>query len=169
MVKEIKKEIKLKVPEKEDFDTALINVLKFFLDTESKSKIYLYLRKHGKSTSREIAKGANLYPSSTREALIEMTKTGITTREKLETKGAGKNPYVYEAILPSELMKKRIDKIENRLNKLINLDTYLKGDKEVKAPGVPVRIRIEKIEDEEGNVNIKVEKETATGDKIEEK
>ncbi|MEE8359046.1 MAG: helix-turn-helix domain-containing protein [Candidatus Hydrothermarchaeales archaeon] len=162
------KELKVKVPEIEDFDAALVNVLKFFLDTESKAKIYLYLRKNGKSTSREIAKGANLYPSSAREALIEMTKTGITKREKLKKEGVGKNPYIYEAISPIELTKKKIDKIEKRLNKLINIDTYLKGDKEVKPPGVPVRIRIERIEDEEGNVNIKVEKETATGDKIKE-
>ncbi len=168
MVKEIKKEIKLKVPEKEDFDTALVNLLKFFLNTESKSKIYLYLRKHGKSTSTEIAKGANLYPSSVREALKEMTQAGVATREKLQKEGAGKNPYVYEAITPTELTKQKIDKIEKRLNKLINIDSILKGDKEVKAPGVPVRIRIERIEDEKGNVDIKVEKETATGDKIEE-
>ncbi|MFQ5888102.1 MAG: helix-turn-helix domain-containing protein, partial [Candidatus Hydrothermarchaeales archaeon] len=117
------KELKVKVPEIEDFDAALINVLKFFLDTESKAKIYLYLRKRGKSTSTEIAKGANLYPSSVREALVEMTKAGIATREKLVKEGAGKNPYVYEAISPTDLLKKKVDKIENRLNKLINLDT----------------------------------------------
>ncbi|MFQ5887838.1 MAG: helix-turn-helix domain-containing protein [Candidatus Hydrothermarchaeales archaeon] len=162
------KEIKVKVPEMEDFDAAVINLLKFFLDTESKAKIYLFLRKHGKSTSREIAKRANLYPSSVREALIEMTKAGITTREKLKTEGAGKNPYVYEAISTTELTKRKIDRIEQRLNKLISLDTYLKGDKKIKPPGVPVRIRIEKIEDEEGNVDVKVEKETATGNKIKE-
>ncbi|MFQ5974903.1 MAG: helix-turn-helix domain-containing protein [Candidatus Hydrothermarchaeales archaeon] len=163
------KELKVKVPEIEDFDAALVNLLKFFLDTESKAKIYLYLRRRGSSTSREIAKGANLYPSSVREALKEMTKSKITTREKLEIEGAGKNPYIYEAISPTDLMKKKVDKIENRLNKLINLDTYLKEDKEVKPPGVPVRIRIERIEDEEGNVDIKVEKETSAGDKIKEK
>ena len=168
MVKELKKEIKVKVPEIEDFDAALVNVLKFFLDTESKSKIYLYLRKHRKSTSREIAKGANLYPSSTREALIEMTKTGITRREKLEKEGAGKNPYVYEAIAPTELLKKRVDKIENRLNDLVNIDAYLKGDKKIKKPKLPIRIRIERVEDDDGYVNLKVEKETEEEDKTEE-
>ncbi|MFQ6136796.1 MAG: helix-turn-helix domain-containing protein [Candidatus Hydrothermarchaeales archaeon] len=158
------KEIKVKVPEKEDFDEVLVNLLKFFLDTESKAKIYLFLRKRGKATSLEIAKGANLYPSSVREALAEMTKGGIVTREKLEKEGAGKNPYIYEAIPASELTKKKIRKIEERLNTLFNLDTYIKEGREVKPPGVPVRIRIEKIEDEEGNIEIKVEKETKEGE-----
>jgi predicted transcriptional regulator len=143
------REVRIRVPEKEDFDEALVNLLKYFLDTETKAKIYLYLRKKGKATSEEIAKGANLYPSSVREALSGMYKGGIVSRGKLKVEGAGKNPYVYEAIPASELAKKKIRDIEDRLNRLLNLDRYLKEGKEIKPPRIPVRIRIEKVEKEE--------------------
>lgn len=142
------REVKIKVPEREDFDEALVNLLKYFLDTETKAKIYLYLRKKGKATSEEIAEGANLYPSSVREALAGMYKSRVLKREKLKMEGVGKNPYVYEAISPSELTKKKIKGIEHRLNKLFNLDTYLKEGKEIKPPKIPIRIRIEKVEKE---------------------
>lgn len=143
------KEIRVKIPDREDFDEALVNLMKFFLDTETKAKIYLYLRKKGKSTSRQIARGANLYPSSVREALTEMTKGGVVTREKLEIKGAGKNPYVYEAIPPKELAKLKVKGMEQRLNDLFNLDKHLhEGEREFKHPRIPFKIRIEKVKKE---------------------
>jgi predicted transcriptional regulator len=79
-----------------------------------------------------------------------MYKGGIVSRGKLKVEGAGKNPYVYEAIPASELAKKKIRDIEDRLNRLLNLDRYLKEGKEIKPPRIPVRIRIEKVEKEEG-------------------
>lgn len=139
------KEIHVKIPDREDFDEALVNLVKFFLDTETKAKIYLYLRKRGKSTSQEISRGANLYPSSVREALAEMTKSGVVTREKLEVEGVGKNPYVYEAIPPRELAKLRIKSMEQRLNDLFNLDRHLREEgREISHPRLPFKIKIEK-------------------------
>jgi predicted transcriptional regulator len=139
------KEIHVKIPDREDFDEALVNLMKFFLDTETKAKIYLYLRKRGKSTSQEIAKGANLYPSSVREALAEMTKSGVVTREKLEVEGVGKNPYAYEAISPKELAKLKVKSMEQRLNDLFNLDKHLRDEgREISHPRLPFKIKIEK-------------------------
>ena len=139
------KEIHVKIPDREDFDEALVNLMKFFLDTETKAKIYLYLRKRGRSTSQEIAKGANLYPSSVREALAEMTKSGVVTREKLEVEGVGKNPYVYEAIPPKELAKLKVKGMEQRLNDLFNLDRHLRDEgRELSHPRLPFKIKIEK-------------------------
>jgi predicted transcriptional regulator len=139
------KEIRVKIPEREDFDEALVSLMKFFLDTETKAKIYLYLRKKGRSTSQQIAKGANLYPSSVREALADMTKSGVVTREKLEIEGAGKNPYVYEAISPKELAKLKVNGIEKRLNDLFNLDKHLReGERELSHPRIPFKIKIER-------------------------
>jgi predicted transcriptional regulator len=139
------KEIHVKIPDREDFDEALVNLLKFFLNTETKAKIYLYLRKRGRSTSQDIARGANLYPSSVREALVEMTKSGVVTREKLEVKGAGKNPYAYEAITPKELAGLKVKSMEQRLNDLFNLDRYLREEgREISHPRLPFKIKIEK-------------------------
>lgn len=144
------KEIKIPVPEKEDVDEFLVGILKFFLDSETKSKIYLYLRKSGPATAQETAKGANLYPSSAREALVSMAKSRIVTRSKLEVEGAGKKPYVYDAIEPSELLKRKISGIETRLNKLLNLDRYIEKEKTFIHPKIPYQVRIEKIIDDEG-------------------
>ncbi len=162
------KEIKIKVPEKEDLDDALVGLMKFFLDSEAKSKIFIALRKKGPATSQEIARGANLYPSSTREALASMTKSGVVTRRKLETSGAGKNPYVYEAIPPSELFKTKISGIEAKLNKLLNLDNYLKGGKTIGHRKVPYRVRIEKVIDEKGEEQVLIESTSEEESKEEE-
>lgn len=153
------KEIKIQIPEKQDFDEALIGLVKFFLNSEAKSKIYVFLRKAGQSTAQEIAKGSNLYPSSTREALASMTKGGVVTRRKLDVEGSGKKPFVYEAISPSELFKSKISGIESKLNSLLNLDNFVKNGKTIKHPRVPYRVRIEKIVDEDGEEVVLVESE----------
>ncbi|NOZ76399.1 MAG: transcriptional regulator [Euryarchaeota archaeon] len=144
------KEFKLKFPEKEDFDDALVSLVQVLLDTETKAKIYIFLRKHGPSQSREIAKGANLHPSSVRQALMEMTKAGILDRRKMEVEGAGKRPYIYEAISPVELVRKKAGAIEEVLNKVSNLDERLMGEKKLKRPRFPYRIRIERQGEDEG-------------------
>ncbi|MFQ6087398.1 MAG: helix-turn-helix domain-containing protein [Candidatus Methanofastidiosia archaeon] len=134
------KEVTIKLPGREDFDNAMVQVLKVFLDTETKAKIYLYLRRHGKATADEIAKGAGLYPSSVREALVQMVDSKILKREKLEKRGIGKNPFIYEAIPAQELTKRQLKKVEEELNKLFNLDNYLKERKEFSAGRVKITI-----------------------------
>lgn len=161
------KEVKINVPEKEDLDEAVVGLVKFFLDSEAKSKIYIYLRKRGASTSMDISKGANLYPSSTREALVSMTKSGIVTRSKLNTEGTGKKPYVYEAISPSELFKTKISGIEAKLNRLLNLDNLVKNGRTIKHKGVPYRVRIEKIIDDQGKEQVVVESHVEENDENE--
>jgi predicted transcriptional regulator len=153
------KEIKIQIPEKQDFDEAMVGLVKFFLDSEAKSKIYVYLRKAGPSTAQEISRGSNLYPSSTREALASMTKAGVLTRRKLDVEGSGKKPYVYESISPGELFKERISGIEAKLNSLLNLDNIVKDGKTIKPPRVPYRVRIEKVLDEKGEEVVLVESE----------
>ena len=154
------KEIKIPLPEKQDFDGFLMEILKFFLDSEAKSKIYLYLRNSGQAISKDIAKGANLYPSSTREALADMTKNGVVLRTKLDVEGTGKKPFVYEAISPTELLKKRASKIEEGISRLLNLGGREEGSKKEKPlrhPKAPYRIRIEKVVDDEGKELVVVE------------
>jgi sugar-specific transcriptional regulator TrmB len=153
------KEIKIQIPEKQDFDEAMVGLVKFFLDSEAKSKIYVFLRKTGPSTAQEISKGSNLYPSSTREVLASMTKTGVVTRVKLDVVGSGKKPFVYEAISPSELFKARISGIESKINNLLNLDNIVKNGKTIKHSRVPYRVRVEKVVDEEGEKVVLVESE----------
>ncbi len=128
----------------DNIDKPFVDLLVFFLNTETKAKIYLYLRKFGKATSQEIAKGTILYPSSVREALVDLHDMGVVRREKAETEKVGKKPYIYEAIPPVELMKKTVGNIEQKLNKLVDLDRYLDEEGEIKHPRIPVRIKIVK-------------------------
>jgi hypothetical protein len=120
-----------------------------------------------------IAKGANLYPSSTREALSNMTKSGVVTRNKLETTGSGKKPFVYEAIPPGELLKIKLGGIETLLNRLQNLDVYIRGERTVTYRRGPYKVRIEKLIDENGEERVFIESEGGenqkedTDDKVE--
>jgi len=136
------------MPEKlETHDLKLVNVLEDFWFTEIKAKIYLYLRKAGKSRAEDIVKGTGLYITSVREALAEMHESGILRREKVGKSGtAGKPPYVYEAISPKELIEKMSSDIQEKLSKIFMLDDILQNPVEMKLPILPIKVRIEKAE-----------------------
>jgi len=134
-------------------DNNLIELLSSFLDTETRAKVYLYLRKRGEATSDEIAEDTGLYPSTVRECLSDLYQEGVVERRKKQTQGAGNNPYVYQAVQPSELARRFSERVEERLNQLFNLDSYL-GDsgsrRELKSDWSPYKIVIES-ENEEKN------------------
>lgn len=123
----------------ENIDKSLIDNLASLLSSEVKAKIYIYLRKYGNSTVDEIAHGTGIYPSTIREAILEMYKSGIVVREKLDKEGLGKKPYIYSAVSPSELVKKLSKGLQNKLNEVIMLDKKIKK-KEIKIPFLPVKI-----------------------------
>ena len=133
-------------------DNNLIELLSSFLDTETRAKVYLYLRKRGEATSEEIAEDTGLYPSTVRECLSDLYQEGVVERRKKQTQGAGNNPYVYQAVQPSELARRFSERVEERLNQLFNLDSYL-GDsgsrRELKSDWSPYKIVIES-EDDDG-------------------
>ncbi|MBI4362633.1 MAG: transcriptional regulator [Euryarchaeota archaeon] len=132
-------------PEKLDSsDLRLVNVLEDFWFTEIKAKIYIYLRKAGKSTAEDIVNGTGLYITSVREALADMHKTGVVKREKVAKKGAGKPPYTYEAIAPRDLIEKMSEDIQEKLSHIFMIDDLLKSPVEVRIPGFPIQLKIEK-------------------------
>lgn len=112
----------------EGFDSGVVDVLNWLLRTETRSRIYVHLRKHPGSTSEEVASGTGLYPSTVREALAELHDEGTLTRSKRESEGAGNNPYEYEAIPPSELVGGMVSQLQDQLNAVINLDRHLEED-----------------------------------------
>lgn len=124
------------------FDERLVDLLAWVLDTETRARIYAFLRQAPGSTSDEVADGTDLYPSTVREALAELHDDGFVTRGKRSSTGAGNNPYEYEAIPPAELVDSVVDEVQSGLNTVFNLDERLaRGD----ADGVtePVRITVE--------------------------
>lgn len=109
----------------EQFDDGIVDLLSWVLDTETRARIYVYLRQHPGSTSEEVADGTGLYPSTVREALAELTEENKLERRKRESSGAGNNPYEYTAIAPSELVSSVVGEIQEELNTVFNLDCHL--------------------------------------------
>ena len=110
------------------FDDNVVDLLSWLLDTETRARIYVYLREHPNSTSEEVADGTGLYPSTVREALAELHDEGKLDRSKREASGAGNNPYEYEAIAPSELVQGVVGDVQRELNAVFNLDRRLGGE-----------------------------------------
>lgn len=125
----------------EEFDRSVVDLLSWLLDTETRARIYVYLRENPDSTSEEVADGTGLYPSTVREALANLHEEGTVDRRKRESAGAGNNPYEYDAIPPSELVHGVVDQIQSELNTVFNLDRRL-GDDDT-DDSEPVRITVE--------------------------
>ncbi|WP_435129770.1 helix-turn-helix domain-containing protein [Halobaculum sp. D14] len=128
----------------EGFDERLVDLLSWLLDTETRARIYVFLREHPESTSEEVAEGTGLYPSTVREALAELHEEGHVTRDKRESVGAGNNPYEYDAIAPSELVEGVVEQVQAELNTVFNLDDLLgRGGDADGDTAEPVTITVE--------------------------
>ncbi|KOX96081.1 MULTISPECIES: winged helix-turn-helix domain-containing protein [Halorubrum] len=110
------------------FDDNVVDLLAWLLDTETRARIYVYLRDNPHSTSDEVADGTGLYPSTVREALAELHDEGTVERDKRKAEGAGNNPYEYEAIAPSDLVRGVVGDVQAELNAVFNLDRRLGGE-----------------------------------------
>jgi predicted transcriptional regulator len=126
----------------EQFDRRVIDLLSWLLDTETRAKIYIYLHKHPGSTSEEVATGTGLYPSTVREALAALHDEEVVEREKREASGAGNNPYEYTAIPPSDLVSSIVGQVQEELNAVFNLDSYIDAEDE-DGDGDPVTITVD--------------------------
>ena len=127
----------------ESIDDGLVELLTWLLDTETRARIYLYLRLSPARTSGEVADGTGLYPSTVRECLAAMHEEDLVTREKRASEGAGNNPYEYVAIPPGELVGNLVSQIQDQLNAICNLDERL-GDGVGELPEAPVQIEIDR-------------------------
>jgi predicted transcriptional regulator len=129
-----------------EFDEGLVDLLAWLLDTETRARIYVYLRQQPGSTSEEVANGTGLYPSTVREALADLHDEDTVTRRKREHDGAGNNPYEYTAIAPSDLVRNVAEQVQSELNTVFNLDHRLGGsDDETGSSGddAPVSITVD--------------------------
>ena len=142
-VEDLKREAKNKEDER------ILRALQWLNLGEAKAKAYIYLVQKGKATAEEVAEGAGLYPTTAREVLTSMTDKNIVKREKLDTDGAGRKPFVYTAIPPSELLRKQVHHMEQTLSELLRLEFMKKeGEIKFKAPLLPIRIEIKSLRKE---------------------
>jgi predicted transcriptional regulator len=133
----------------EGFDEGVIDLLSWLLDTETRARIYVYLRKHPDSTSKEVAKGTGLYPSTVREALAELHDDETVTRHKRQSDGAGNNPYEYAAIPPSDLVGNVVEQIQGELNAVFNLDDHIESETTDDDDSDPVTITVREEDDDD--------------------
>jgi len=145
-----------------EFDQGIVDLLAWILDTETRARIFVYLRQHPHSTSDEVADGTGLYPSTVREALAELHEEDTVRREKRESSGAGNNPYEYEAIAPSKLVRGVVGEVQRELNTVFNLDRRLGGSDE--EDGGPVTISVDGDDDEETDEAVDIEVEDASSE-----
>ncbi|AAG19716.1 MULTISPECIES: winged helix-turn-helix domain-containing protein [Halobacterium] len=126
------------------FDDGVVDVLAWLLDTDTRARIFVYLRQHPYSTSDEVADGTGLYPSTVREAVAELAADSIVDRRKRHAEGAGNNPYEYTAIPPSDLVADTVGRVQRGLNSVFNLDARLgDSDDDTASHDTPVRIEVE--------------------------
>jgi predicted transcriptional regulator len=155
------------------FDQGVVDILAWLLDTETRARIFVYLRQHPWSTSDEVADGTGLYPSTVREALAELSEDDVVERRKRQAEGAGNNPYEYTAIPPSDLVSGAVGRVQSELNTVFNLDARL--DRTDSSEGddgdAPVRIEVEggrtveaEAGDHEAEVDADVNVEAQAGD-----
>jgi len=123
-----------------EFDEGIVDLLAWLLDTETRARIYVYLRQHPHSTSDEIAEGTGLYPSTVREALADLHDEDALKRRKRDSDGAGNNPYEYEAIAPSSLVRGVVGEVQQELNTVFTLES---DDVDATTDDGPVTITID--------------------------
>jgi predicted transcriptional regulator len=159
------------------FDQRVVDILSWLLDTETRARIFVYLRQHPWSTSEEVADGTGLYPSTVREALAELADDDVVERQKRQAEGAGNNPYEYTAIPPSDLVSGAVGRVQNELNTVFNLDAELgerdnadDSDGDGSDGDAPVRIEVEdgssveaEVGDTEAELDADVEAEAEVG------
>lgn len=126
-----------------EFDDGLVDLLAWILDTETRARIFVFLRQNPYSTSEEVAEGTGLYPSTVREALAELADDETVERRKRKSSGAGNNPYEYVAIAPSELVKGVTNQVQSQLNAVFNLDRRLGSDDSEETEPVRITVREE--------------------------
>lgn len=133
----------------DELDNRVIDILSWVLDTETRGRIYVYLRQDPWSTSEEVAEGTGLYPSTVREALAELAEEEIVERRKRESEGAGNNPYEYCSIAPSDLVGSVVGRVQSELNTIFTMDQRRSEDEEPEAEPVQIEVQEEPAESEE--------------------
>jgi predicted transcriptional regulator len=149
------------------FDSGIVDLLSWLLDTETRAKIYIYLQANPASTSEEIAQGTGLYPSTVREALAELHDEETVQREKRSASGAGNNPFEYTAIPPSELVSGVVGQVQDELNTVFNLDEFLDGETvdAIETSDEPVTITVQNTAgDEDGGEESDADGSTSSAD-----
>ena len=114
-------------------DKNIEKIVNDLLKSRARSKIYIFLLRKKGARTEEIIKGTKLHPSTVRETLSKMYEQKQIFRKKIKNDSIGKNPFIYYPMPPLQLLKIHAKEIEDRLNRIANLESNkLNGFKTVK-------------------------------------
>ena len=111
----------------EELDEGIVDLLSWALDTDTRARIYIQLRRRPHSSGEEVAEGTGLYPSTVREALSDLREDDVVERHTRPGETDG-DQYEYTAIAPSELVGTVVEQVQEELNALFDLDRLLGGE-----------------------------------------
>lgn len=135
----------------EEFEEGLIDLLSRALDTDTRTRIYVHLRRRPHSTVEEVAEGTGVYPSAVRRVLSDLHDEGVVERREQPTQGEDSSTE-YTAVRPNELIDVVFGQVQDELDRMFGLDR-LRGNRErERTPQTePVTIPVEDAEpDEDG-------------------
>lgn len=83
--------------------------------SKAKAKIWLHLRGRQWVGSEEIAEATDIFPSTVRESVYEMSLEGLIDRRTAESDRVGHPGYEYRAKAPSVALEELCTKLEEPL------------------------------------------------------
>lgn len=98
------------------FDEGVVDVLSWLLDTETRTRVYVYLRQNGWTTSEDVAEGIGLHPASVQNTLDELVEQNAVERREHNDGGA---EHEYDAVPPSDLLGLAVDPVRDTLESAV--------------------------------------------------
>lgn len=128
-----------------EFDDALVELLSCVLDTDTRTRIYIHLRRRPHSTVEEIAEGTGLYPSTVRTVLSDLHDEGVVERctRMQDTEDSAE----YTAIRPNELVEVVFGQVQDELDSFF--DRLLGRTNRERRDTEPVTIPVEEADEED--------------------
>jgi predicted transcriptional regulator len=132
-----------------EFDEGIVDLLSCALDTDTRARIYVQLRRRPHSTAEEIAEGTGLYPSTVQKTLSDLHDEGVVERRERMGEEADDTDE-YTAVGPNELADVVFGRVQDEFERLFGLDRR-RGDRkrERDRKTEPVTIPVEKEDDED--------------------
>jgi hypothetical protein len=89
-------------------DEGLVNLLSRALDTDTRTRVYVFLRQRPDSTVEDVAEGTGLYPGAVRRVLDDLHDERVVERH-------GGDEPTYTAAPPDELLEVAVGRFRDEL------------------------------------------------------
>ena len=97
----------------EPMDGGLVDLLSRALDTDTRTRVYVFLRRRPHSTVEEIAEGTGLYPGAVRRVLDDLHDERVVERR-------GTDDPTYTAARPDELLDIASGRLRDELEEMFS-------------------------------------------------